>query len=424
MPLSPFLLPKIMSFPNTQSLSASRPQLAPAPDLFLFLEIFEREGGIQSYVQDIFRSYSAWGESTGDPSTGNQSTAHRNADVFLLRDGRQCNHPFASPSLRFHYFKTTSPQLGRFNFAASLLHYLVQRKPRHVYCGHVNLAPMVRQFCQPLGIPYTVLTYGKEVWQPLPSHVRRALQQANQIWTISRYSRDQACAANQIDPAKVQFLSCAVDGDAFTSGARSATLLERYGLADSKVLMTVARLWSGDIYKGVDVTIRALPTIVQDFPSVKYVVIGRGDDQPRLAKLAEDLGVADRVVFAGFVPTEALIAHYRLADAYVMPSQEGFGIVYLEAMACGVPVLSGDADGSADPLQDGELGWRVPHRNAEAVAQSCIEMLTEIAKREQGKAYDQRCNGVWLREQSIRRFGKPAFAQQLQALLDLNQKQK
>ena len=63
--------------------------------------------------------------------------------------------------------------------------------------------------------------------------------------------------------------------------------------------------------------------------------------------------MADQVIFAGFVATEALPDHYRVADAYIMPSQEGFGIVYLEAMACGIPVLSGDADGSADPLQDG-----------------------------------------------------------------------
>lgn len=113
------------------------------------------------------------------------------------------------------------------------------------------------------------------------------------------------------------------------------------------------------------------------------------------------------------------MAHYRLADAYIMPSQEGFGIVYLEAMACGIPVLSGDADGSADPLQDGELGWRVPYRDPNAVAQACLEMLTEITKRERGESYDQRCDGKWLREQAIARFGKPAFTRQLQALLSV-----
>ena len=150
----------------------------------------------------------------------------------------------------------------------------------------------------------------------------------------------------------------------------------------------------------MDVTIRALPKILQAFPEVKYLVIGHGNDQPRLAQLAKNLNVADCVIFAGFVPTEELVEHYRVADAYIMPSQEGFGIVYLEAMACGIPVLAGDNDGSADPLQDGRLGWRVPHREPESVATACIEML-------QGN--DPRCNGQWLREQALNKFNKRGF---------------
>ncbi|MFM7426737.1 MAG: glycosyltransferase family 4 protein [Elainella sp.] len=384
-----------------------------APDqtrLFLFLEIFACEGGIQSYVQDIFRGLTAeTGESGPSPT----------ADVFLLRDSavNELTNEFASETLRFHYFKQTSPRRDRVRFASRLFSYLVQQRPQHVYCGHINLAPLVALFCQPLGIPYTVLTYGKEVWQPLPAAANRALRQADQIWTISRYSRDQACSANQLDPSKIRLLSCAIDGTAFTPGTKSPELLQRYGLTGAQVLMTVARLWSGDIYKGVDVTIRALPVIAQAFPDVKYLVIGRGDDQPRLAQLAQDLGVADRVVFAGFVPTADLMDHYRLADAYIMPSQEGFGIVYLEAMACGIPVLSGDADGSADPLQDGRLGWRVPHRSVGATTQACLEILGELDKRHRGEAHDQRCDGTWLRQQALEQFDKPAFTRQLHLLL-------
>ncbi|MFM7406001.1 MAG: glycosyltransferase family 4 protein, partial [Cuspidothrix sp.] len=278
----------------------------------------------------------------------------------------------------------------------------------HVFCGHIKLAVLTKTLCKLLGIPYTVLTYGKEVWQPLESQERQALASSSSIWTISRYSRDCACCANGINPNQMQMLPCAVDGQKFTPGSKLPELLDKYGLNNTKVLMTVTRLWSGDIYKGVDVTIRALPQILQVFPDVKYLVIGRGDDQPRLAQLAQDLGVSDRVIFAGFVPTEELVFHYRLADAYIMPSQEGFGIVYLEAMACGIPVLSGDNDGSADPLQDGRLGWRVPHRDPDAVATACIEIL-------QGN--DQRCDGQWLREQTLAAFGIDTFPQRLQQLL-------
>lgn len=363
--------------------------------VFVFLEIFVREGGIQSYVKDIFGAYLKL-----NPSY--------KAEVFLLRDRCDCSNPFESENLKFNYFQNQSPQMGRVKMAVALLKYLLQKRPQHVFCGHINLAVLVQTLCRPLGIPYTVLTYGKEVWEPLKAQERRALASAAEIWTISRYSRDRACAANHIDPNKVKMLACAIDGNQFTPGPKLPELVEKYNLKDAKVLMTVARLWSGDIYKGVDVTIRALPQIAKVFPEVKYLVIGRGDDQPRLAQLAKDLGVSERVVFAGFIPTEQLMAHYHLADAYIMPSQEGFGIVYLEAMACGVPVLSGDDDGSADPLQDGKVGWRVPHRNPDAVAAACIEIL---------KGNDQRCDGQWLREQAIANFGMDAFQQQVFSLI-------
>ncbi len=330
-------------------------------------------------------------------------------EILLLRDAPGCPNPYENRSVKFHYLKTKPPALGRLRLAVTLFGCLLKNRPQRVFCGHINLAHLAQVICQPLGVPYTVLTYGKEVWEPLPPKYRNALQQADQIWTISRYSRDRACQANQLDPTKFRMLPCMVDGDRFTPGAKSPHLLEKYNLKESKVLMTVARLWSGDIYKGVDVTIRALPQISQSIPDVKYLVIGRGDDQPRLAKLAQELGVADQVIFAGFVPTEDLVDHYRVADAYIMPSQEGFGIVYLEAMACGLPVLSGDADGSADPLQDGKLGWQVPHRDPNAVAQACIEIL---------QGHDQRCQGEWLREQSLKQFGQDAFRVQLQKLLN------
>lgn len=375
-----------------------------ANHVFVFLEIFECEGGIQSYVKDILKGYLALVEPSGQEQTPSLLTS----EVFLLRDGPGCHNPFESDVLKFHYLKTKPPVLGRARLAIALLACLLRKRPQRVFCGHINLAPLVQVLCQPLGIPYTILTYGKEVWEPLSQRDQIALRQAASIWTISRYSRDRLCAANDVNPQQVQILPCAVDGDQFTPGAPSPALTERYGLVDAKVLMTVSRLWLGDIYKGVDVTIQALPAIAQVFPTIKYLVIGRGDDQPRLAQLAQDLGVADRVIFAGFVSTATLGEHYRLANAYVMPSQEGFGIVYLEAMACGVPVLAGNADGSADPLQDGRLGWQVPHRNPDAVATACIEIL-------QGQ--DCRCNGAWLRQEALALFGTTAFTQRLKALL-------
>ena len=362
---------------------------------FVFIEVFGCEGGIQSYIKDVLMAYA---------SLKDMDTAH----IFLLRDRLEDIPPEFRSRFKFHCFKSGNPMVERIRLTLALGSHLLLQRPRRLFCGHINLATMVRQLSRLSGIPYTIFTYGKEVWFPLKSGDGDALRAADRVWTISRYSAKLACDANQLTPHNIDFLPCVVDGEAFTPAKAKAQLQAKYDLADARVLMTVARLWKGDPYKGVDVTIRALPEIASKFPDVKYLVIGRGDDQPRLAKLAEDLGVADRVIFAGFVPSEELVDHYRLADVYVMPSQEGFGIVYLEAMACGIPVISGDDDGSADPLQDGRLGWRVPHRDPAAVAVACIEAL-------QGD--DNRCDGVWLREQSLAKFSKTALPQQLQKLL-------
>jgi len=380
---------------------------------FVFIEVFGCEGGIQSYIKDVLSAYAQIATGTGSQSRSNDQIERHDApinqaDIFLLRDEKG-GHTLKSEAFRYHFFKSDSPMSGRIRLTLALATYLISQRPDHVYCGHINLAAMVSQLCRLFQIPYTILTYGKEVWYELPSAERKALAAAERVWTISRYSRDLACKANQVPQEKFDMLPCVVDGDIFTPGNPPEKLVERYQLQKARVLTTVARLWPGDIYKGVDVTIRALPAITRAFPNVKYVVIGRGDDQPRLAQLAQDLGVADQVVFAGFVPDEELIDHYRLADVYVMPSKEGFGIVYLEAMACGIPVISGDDDGSADPVQDGRVGWQVPYRDPEAVAIACVAALSGA---------DQRTDGTWLREQTLNDFSAPALVHRLEVLLN------
>jgi len=109
---------------------------------------------------------------------------------------------------------------------------------------------------------------------------------------------------------------------------------------------------------------------------VRYLIAGRGDDQSRLEQLAAGAGVRDRVRFAGFVPTAELCAHYQLCDIFAMPSTgEGFGIVFLEAMACGKPVLAGDQDGSTEPLMDGQLGALVDPTDVPAIAAMLSDLL-------------------------------------------------
>jgi glycosyltransferase involved in cell wall biosynthesis len=92
-------------------------------------------------------------------------------------------------------------------------------------------------------------------------------------------------------------------------------------------------------------------------PDLVYLIVGDGDDRSRFQSKASALGIARSVVFAGYIPEDEKPDHYRLADAFVMPGRgEGFGIVYLEAMACGIPVVASKTDGSREATRDGLLG--------------------------------------------------------------------
>ncbi|MDY6898677.1 MAG: glycosyltransferase, partial [Cyanobacteriota bacterium] len=154
--------------------------------IFVFLEVFSREGGIQSYVKDLFQAYNTLSK----PLRG---------EVFLLRDEKGCVNPFESERLQFRYFKAKSSQVGRAKMTLALLKRLIHERPDHVFCGHAYLAPLVGTLCQPLGIPYTVITHGKEVWQPLPKLTKTSLQKASQIWTVSRYTREIASTTNSLN---------------------------------------------------------------------------------------------------------------------------------------------------------------------------------------------------------------------------------
>jgi phosphatidylinositol alpha-1,6-mannosyltransferase len=127
--------------------------------------------------------------------------------------------------------------------------------------------------------------------------------------------------------------------------------------AGSKVMLTVSRLSTREGYKGHDKVIRCMPALSREYDSLIYAIAGVGDQQDALQSLADSLDVGHRVRFLGRIGHEELPSLYRDADVFVMPSTgEGFGIVFLESIACGTPAIAGNCDGARDPLHDGALG--------------------------------------------------------------------
>ena len=158
---------------------------------------------------------------------------------------------------------------------------------------------------------------------------------------------------------------------------------------------------------------QALPAVRAACGPVRYIIVGHGDDRARVEAIAHEWGVADAIVFAGFVPDEELADHYRLADVFAMPSTgEGFGIVFLEAMACGTPVLAGDVDGSVDAVDHGRLGRTVDPNDVSAIAEGLIALL-------QGDGPSWWFDREALHRAVIGRFGRAAYLKELRALFPL-----
>ena len=180
-----------------------------------------------------------------------------------------------------------------------------------------------------------------------------------------------------LHPDKVSVLPNTVDTQRFTIGEKPTYLLERYRLkAEQPVILTVCRLCSTETYKGYEKIIEAIPHIQKVIPDVHYLIVGKGDDRSHLEQLIARAGLEECVTLAGFVPDAELCAYYQLCDVFAMPSKlEGFGIVYLEAIACGKPAIGGNQDGAIDALCHGELGVLVDPDDARAIATGITDII-------------------------------------------------
>jgi glycosyltransferase involved in cell wall biosynthesis len=141
------------------------------------------------------------------------------------------------------------------------------------------------------------------------------------------------------------------------------------------VILTVGRWDPAERYKGADTLISALPHVLRTVPDVVLVLVGEGEDRPRLEQLARDSGVADHIYFLFGRTQEELFACYAHCDVFALPSRgEGFGLVFLEAMACAKPAIGGAHGGTPDVIEDGVTGLLVPHGDA-ALLSSALESL-------------------------------------------------
>jgi phosphatidylinositol alpha-1,6-mannosyltransferase len=234
------------------------------------------------------------------------------------------------------------------------------------------------------------LTHGHEAgWAALPgarAALRRIGESVDALTYLSEYFRLRlARALSPAAAARMVRLSPGVDTTTFRPGADGAGIRERLGLADLPIVLCVSRLVTR---KGQDTLIRAWPQ-VRAAASARpmLLLVGGGPAASRLQRLARRLGVAEAILFTGQVPDTELPAYYDAANIFAMPCRtrmggldvEGFGMVYLEAAAAGLPVIAGDSGGAPDAVRDGETGYVVPGGDVAALTQRLNQLLSDPA---------------------------------------------
>lgn len=258
---------------------------------------------------------------------------------------------------------------GRSAYLWTLMRVAARERIDLVVCGHVNLLPIARMVAKdPL-----LVTHGIEAWKPLRDPLsRRLLHDCRAVVSVSDLTRRRFVEWSHFR-GRTFVLPNAVRAAHYGVRAKRADLIERYGLAGKRVLLTVGRLAASERYKGFDEVIEILPSLPAD---VVYLIAGGGDDTQRLVKKAADLGLGDRVIFTGRFAEADKPDLYALADLYVMPSLgEGFGFVFLEALASGVPAIASKHDGGREALRDGQLGLLVDPSSPAEIRAAIVELL-------------------------------------------------
>ena len=264
-----------------------------------------------------------------------------------------------------------------------------------IILSHVHLLPfakLIRKLSPRKRI--ILFAHGIEVWKPLAKWKREFLN-GIEIWAVSRYTAEQLQKINHVQNKDIKILNNSLPRSYSYSSTESlkANTQDRYRIStDDQVVLTVCRLSSLEQYKGYDMVLLALKDVIKTYPRVKYIIAGKADEreQRRVLELIQDCKMQDHVTLAGYINDQELKVLYQLADVFAMPSKgEGFGLVYLEAIASGCKVLAGNADGSRDALLDGELGLLVDPEDSDAVYQGLIQLLAqpltedEISQRQQ-----------------------------------------
>ena len=230
-------------------------------------------------------------------------------------------------------------------------------------------------------IPYDIIVYGGEILlSKRKRSIRKNFERAEKIITISNFTKERLIEIG-IPERKIVVIHPGVDPVKFDPRLDPSEVRKKYNLGNKKVVLTVSHLVKR---KGHQNVLKALPQVLKKVPNLIYLIIGKGDEEEKLREIVKDLKLGEKVIFEGEVKEEELPLYYVACDLFIMPSYEikergdveGFGIVFLEANACGKPVIGGRSGGVSDAIIDEETGLLVDPLNINQIVGALIKLFT------------------------------------------------
>lgn len=335
-------------------------------------------GGIENYYASLARRFPPGALVVSTPQAAGDVEADAIAEVPVVRA------PFSRRHAHKLFFEIV--------WFTHLLLVVALRDIRFLHCGNMTPAGRICLWMRRgLGLPYAIYFHGMDVVK-MAKKIRgggvsgrslvRVLDGASVLFANSHDTSRRLVEAGA-DPSRVTIVFPGVDVERFSPG--KPTSPRAAALAGDATILTVGRYAQR---KGVDLLIRALPGIAARVPEVRLVVAGRRQED-HLGALVAELELGSRVHFLGEVGGEELPDLYRAASVFAMPawedeasgSVEGFGIVYLEAAATGIPAIGGRSGGVSDAIVDGETGFLVAPRDLGDLSRRLVELLSDAALR-------------------------------------------
>jgi phosphatidyl-myo-inositol dimannoside synthase len=338
--------------------------------LFLTLKIFSAIGGIEKVCQIAGKALLEFG-----------MVNNTIIKIYSMHDA-------ANSAANNHYF----PNELFYGYASNRVSFIYNATragaaANLVILSHINLLPVAWLIKKRNPkVKVILMAHGIEIWDALPASKQKLMHVVDTFACVSSFTKSTIEKVHRIPTSRTSVLNNCIDPFLTPSTKRinNVDLKKRYGInTNDIVLLTLTRITERDRYKGYDVVIKAMAELVKSNADIKYMLAG--GYQPNEKKYIDDLllecNVQSNIILTGYVKNEELAAHFDLADMYVMPSvKEGFGIVFVEAMLYGLPVIAANIDGSTDALLQGQLGTLVNPNEPSEIVQAVKAIITNKQK--------------------------------------------